>query len=219
MPVGHHEVSARLLRPAGPTALLVLAHGAGASMRHPFLERLAGHLAERAVASLRFQFPYMERHQRRPDPPGLLVAAVRAAVAAATRLAPGLPVVAGGKSLGGRMTSTAAAHGGLAAARGIVFFGFPLHPPGKPGVERARHLSAVEQPMLFLQGTRDTLAHLELLTPICEGIGARARLHVVEGADHGFHVLERSGRSDDDVMTELADTTVSWIDEILGGHR
>ncbi len=206
-----------LSRPPGACALLVLAHGAGAGMRHPFLERLAGELSDRGVATLRYQFPYLEGGERRPDPPAVLVATVRTAIAVAAGLAPGVPLFAGGKSLGGRMTSTAATHGGLAAARGLVFFGFPLHPPGKPGMERARHLKDVVQPMLFLQGTRDALAHLELLTPICDGLGPRARLHVVEGADHGFHLLKRSGRSDEDVLRELADTAVSWIQEILEG--
>ncbi len=186
-------------------------------MRHPFLERLAGELADRGVATLRYQFPYLERGERRPDPPRVLVATVRAAVTAAAALTPALPLVAGGKSLGGRMTSTAAAHGGLAAARALVFFGFPLHPPGKPGMERARHLTDVAQPMLFLQGTRDALAHLELLTPICDGLGARARLHLLDGADHSFRVLKRSGRSEEDVLRELADTAASWIEEILEG--
>ncbi len=211
-------VSALVLEPSAADALLVLAHGAGAGMRHPFLEELASRLAERAVATLRFQFPYMERNERRPDPPRLLAATVRSAVAAATRLAPGLPVFAGGKSLGGRMSSRAAADGGLLPARGIVFFGFPLHPAGEPAITRAAHLEGVEQPMLFLQGTRDALANLALLTPICERLAPRTRLHVVEGADHSFRVLKRSGRSDDDVLTELADTAVSWIDEILRGE-
>jgi predicted alpha/beta-hydrolase family hydrolase len=190
--------------PEGATSLLVLAHGAGAGMRHAFLEAIAGALAGRRVATLRFQFPYAAAGSRRPDPRPVLVDAVCAAVAEGERLAGGLPLLAGGKSMGGRMTSLAAAEGRLEGVRGIAFLGFPLHPAGRPGVERAAHLERVPQPMLFLQGTRDTLADLALLRPICERLGPRAQLHVSEGADHGFHVLKRSGRSDADVIEELA---------------
>jgi predicted alpha/beta-hydrolase family hydrolase len=190
--------------PDDATSLLVLAHGAGAGMRHAFLEAIAGALARCRVATLRFEFPYAAAGARRPDPKPVLVETVCAAAAEATRLAGELPLFAGGKSMGGRMTSHAAAETALAAVRGLVFFGFPLHPAGRPGTTRADHLAGVRQPMLFLQGTRDTLADLALLTPVCERLGPRARLHRVEGADHGFHVLKRSGRSDADVIEELA---------------
>ncbi len=190
--------------PDGPTSFLALAHGAGAGMRHAFLEALATALARHRVATLRFEFPYAAAGARRPDPKPVLVETVCAAVAEAERLAERLPLFAGGKSMGGRMTSEAAAAGRLAAVRGLVFFGFPLHPAGKPGIARADHLAEVRQPMLFLQGTRDALADLALLTPVCEKLGPRARLHVIEGADHGFHVGKRSGRSDADVIEELA---------------
>ena len=190
--------------PDGATSLLALAHGAGAGMRHAFLDAIAGALARCRVATLRFEFPYAAAGARRPDPKPVLLETVCAAVAEAARLASGLPLFAGGKSMGGRMTSQAAADGRLEGVRGIVFLGFPLHPAGKPGTVRADHLTAVGQPMLFLQGTRDALADLALLAPICEKLGPRARLHRVEGADHGFHVLRRSGRSDADVIEELA---------------
>ena len=183
---------------------LSLAHGAGAGMRHAFLEATAAALARERVATLRFEFPYASEGARRPDPRPVLVETVVAAAAEAERLAGGLPLLAGGKSMGGRMTSHAAAEGRLAAVRGIVFLGFPLHPAGKPGAARADHLAQVPQPMLFFQGTRDPLADLGLLRPICEELGARATLHVIEGADHGFHVPKRSGRSDADVIEELA---------------
>ena len=190
--------------PADATSFLALSHGAGSGMRHAFLEAIAGALARCRVATLRFEFPYAAAGARRPDPKPVLVETVCAAAAEATRLAGELPLFAGGKSMGGRMTSQAAAETALAAVRGLVFFGFPLHPAGRPGTTRADHLAGVRQPMLFLQGTRDTLADLVLLRPICEKLGPRAQLHVVEGADHGFHVLKRSGRSDADVIEELA---------------
>ena len=173
-------------------------------MRHAFLEAITAALARQRVATLRFEFPYASAGARRPDPRPVLVETVVAAAAEAERLAAGLPLLAGGKSMGGRMTSHAAAEGRLAAVRGLVFLGFPLHPAGKPGAARADHLGEVPQPMLFLQGTRDPLADLGLLRPICERLGARAALHVIEGADHGFHVPKRSGRSDADVIEELA---------------
>ena len=202
------EVLLRL--PADATRLLVLAHGAGAGMRHVFLEAVAEALAARRIATLRFEFPYWAAGARRPDPRPVLVAAVCAAVLEAERAAPGLPLFAGGKSLGGRMASHAAAEGRIDSVRGLVFLGFPLHPAGKPAVERAAHLPRVAQPMLFLQGTRDALADLALLAPVCEKLGARARLHVIEGADHGFHVLKRSGRSDADVIEEIAGEVVRF---------
>jgi uncharacterized protein len=208
------EVSALLVRPGGARFLYVLAHWAGAGMRHPFLERFAGVLAARGVATLRWQFPYMERKQRRPDPPGIAVAAVRAAVLAAGRAAPDLPLVAGGKSFGGRMTSTAQADAPLPGVRGLAFLGFPLHPPGKLGVSRANHLAAVEIPMLFLQGDRDEFAELMLLRQVLRPLGQRVTLHVVKGGDHSFNVPKSSGRVAADVEAELGQVLTEW-----GGSR
>ena len=217
---GAGEVSALVLRPAKARWLLVLAHGAGAGMSHPFMEKLAEELASIGVATLRYQFPYMEGRRRVPDKPAVLTATVRAAVRAAAEAAPDLLLLAGGKSMGGRMTSQAAAEGLLEGAldgvRGLVFFGFPLHPPKQPGTKRADHLAKVTVPMLFLQGTRDELADLELLRPVCAKLGTRATLHIVETADHSFHVLKSSGRSDAEVLRELAETTVSWAEGIEG---
>jgi len=213
---GAGEVSALLLRPAKARWLLALAHGAGAEMSHPFMAKLANELASVGVATLRYQFPYMEERRRVPDKPAVLTATVRAAVRAAAEAAPGLPLLAGGKSMGGRMTSQAAAEGPLEGVRGLVFFGFPLHPPKQPGTKRADHLAKVTVPMLFLQGTRDELADLELLRPVCAKLGTRATLHIVETADHSFHVLKSSGRSDAEVLRELAETTVSWAEGIEG---
>ena len=204
------EVSALLRRPATARWLLVLAHGAGAGMRHPFLAALAERLAGRAVATFRYQFAYMETGSRRPDPRPLLLATVRSAVATAADLAPGLPLLAGGKSMGGRMTSGAAAKEPLPGVRGLVFFGFPLHPAGRPSTERADHLAQVAAPMLFLQGGRDTLADLDLLRPLVAGLGPRATLHEIPAADHSFHVLKRSGRTDAEILDELADATAAW---------
>jgi predicted alpha/beta-hydrolase family hydrolase len=205
-------VSALLTCPAKANCLLVLAHGAGAGMRHVFMEALAGHLAARRIGTFRYQFPYMEQGRRRPDFRPILLKTVRSAVSAASALSDGLPLFAGGKSMGGRMTSLAASKGPLATVRGIVFFGFPLHPVQKPGIERSDHLRATGVPLFFLQGTRDKLAPLDLLEPVCQNLGQGATLHMVEGADHGFHVLKRSGRTDDDVQDELADATRTWID-------
>jgi len=204
------QVSGLLLRPPDARWLYVFAHGAGAGMRHRFMSALAEALAERGVATLRYQFPYSEAGGRRPDPPGVLQATVRAAVTTAATVAPGLPLLAGGKSLGGRMTSSAAAKTALPGVRGLVFVGFPLHAPGRSGTERAEHLEQVGVPMLFLQGTRDALADLELMRAVCARLGARATLHVVEGGDHSFAVLKRSGRSDAEVVRELADTIARW---------
>ena len=204
------ELSALLLLPEEPRLMLVLAHGAGAGMTHPFLESLAAELAAVGVATLRYQFPYMEQRRRVPDSPAVLTATVRAAVRTAAELAPRLPLIAGGKSMGGRMTSQAAAQQPLDGVRGLVFFGFPLHPPNKPGTKRAEHLKHVTVPMLFLQGTRDTLADLKLLKPICEDLGSRATLHIIETADHSFHMLKKSGKTDAGVLRELAQTTASW---------
>src|SRR5437870_5917308 len=207
---GGVEVSALLSMPAKRRRLLVLAHGAGAGMHHPFMEMLAGELARVGVATFRYQFPYMEERRRIPDSPAVRTAAVVAAVRAAAEAAPDLPLLAGGKSMGGRMTSQAAAQHPLDGVEGLVFFGFPLHPPKRPGTKRADHLAKVTIPTLFLQGTRDTLADLKLLRPICTKLGARATLHIIETADHSFHVLKSSGRTDADVLQELAETTVSW---------
>lgn len=203
-------VAGLLLRPTDAWVMYALAHGAGAGMRHRFMDAIATALALRGVATLRYQFPFTEAGSRRPDPPGVLEATVRAAADAAREHAEGLPLVAGGKSLGGRMTSNAQAHRPLTGVSGLVFLGFPLHPPKQPGERRAEHLRDVELPMLFLQGTRDELAHLDLMRPVCDRLGARATLHIVEGADHGFEVLKRSGRTDAEVMEELAETVASW---------
>jgi uncharacterized protein len=211
---GRWEVSALLLVPAAPRHLLVLAHGAGAGMNHPFMEKLAQELAAVSVATLRYQFPYMQERRRVPDSPSVLTATVVAAARAATEEAPKLPLFAGGKSMGGRMTSQAAAQGVLETVKGLVFFGFPLHPPKRPGTKRAEHLAKVTMPMLFLQGTRDTLADLTLLRPICAELGSRATLHVIETADHSFHVLKSSGKSDREVLHELAETEASWAEQI-----
>ena len=204
-------VSALLARPPGADCLLVLGHGAGAGMRHRFMETLTARLAKRRIATLRYQFPYIEQGRRRPDFQPILLKTIRSAVAAASALSNGLPLFAGGKSMGGRMTSLAAAKEPLEAVQGIVFVGFPLHPAQKPGIERSEHLREVDVPLLFLQGTRDKLAGLDLLEPVCEDLAARATLHLVEGADHGFHVLKRSGRTDDDVQDELADVARAWM--------
>ncbi len=211
---GGGEVSALLSRPVKARSLLVLAHGAGAGMSHPFMEMLADELARVSVATLRYQFPYMEERRRVPDAPAVLTATVVAAVRAAAEAAAGLPLLAGGKSMGGRMTSQAAAQHPPDGVRGLVFFGFPLHPPNQPGTKRGDHLAKVTVPMLFLQGTRDTFADLKLLRPVCAKLGARATLHVIETADHSFHVLKSSGRSDGEVLRELAETTVSWAEGI-----
>jgi hypothetical protein len=215
IPVGRTvgPVSGILDRPAKAWGLLAFAHGAGAGMRHAFMAGVAERLAARGLATLRYQFPYVERGNKRPDPPGVLTATVRAAVARAAE--EDLPLFAGGKSLGGRMTSTAGSSAALPGVRGIVFFGFPLHAPGRASAERGEHLARVEVPMLFLQGTRDSLADLAFLTPVVESLGDRATLHVVEGGDHSFHVPKRSGRSDEEVLDELAEATASWARSAL----
>jgi hypothetical protein len=215
------DVEALLLRPNDARSLLVLAHGAGAGMHHTFMESLACELTGFAVATFRYQFPYMQQERGRPDAPPLLTATVQAAVTAASEAAPDLRLLAGGKSLGGRMTSLAFADGrsiakaGSAQVRGLVFFGFPLHPPGRPGTQRADHLSRVQMPMLFLQGTRDTFADLTLLRPVCAKLAPHATLHVVDAADHSFHVLKRSGTTDANVIAELARTVASWADTLV----
>jgi predicted alpha/beta-hydrolase family hydrolase len=206
------EVSALLMEPARPRALYVFAHGAGAGMRHPFMESMAQRLAGQGIGTLRYQFLYTELGGRRPDPEPVLLDTVRAAGAAGREAAGGLPLIAGGKSMGGRMTSRAAAAAPLAGVAGLVFLGFPLHPAGQPGISRAAHLEKVELPMLFLQGTRDALADLTLLTPVIEQLGVRATLRVIEHADHSFHVLKRSGRTDEQVLDELAAAVVAWLE-------
>ena len=213
------EVSALWLRPAQANLLVVLAHGAGAGMDHPFLENLAMELAAVGVATLRYQFPYVEQRRRVADPPEVLTAVVRAAVIKATEVAPDLPVLAGGKSMGGRMTSQAAAGTPpeFQNVKGLVFFGFPLHPPCRPGTKRAEHLAQVALPMLFLQGTRDKLADLNLLRPICANLGNRATLREIETADHSFHVLKSSGRTDAAVLRELAQSVSTWVETISRG--
>lgn len=210
------EVSAQWLCPASARWLLVLAHGAGAGMSHPFLGKLAVELASVEIATFRYQFPYMEQRRRVPDSPPLLKSTVRAAVRAASEAAPDLPILAGGKSMGGRMTSQAAGDHPpeFETVRGLVFFGFPLHPPGNPGTKRAEHLAQVRMPMLFLQGTRDQFADLKLLRPICASLGARATLHEIETADHSFHVLKSSGKTDAEVMRELAQSVRTWADPL-----
>jgi predicted alpha/beta-hydrolase family hydrolase len=211
---GAGEVSAILMRPADARWLLVLAHGAGAGMTHPFLEKLARELASVGVATFRYQFPYMEQRRRVPDAPSVATATVASAVRAAAKAAEGLPLLAGGKSFGARMSSQAASLGLVDGVKGLVFFGFPLHPPNKPGIKRAEHLAKVRIPMLFLQGTRDTLADLTLLRPICADLGPLATLHVIETADHSFHVLKSSGKSDSDVLRGLAQSTASWAENL-----
>ncbi len=202
-------------RPAAATAGLVLAHGAGAGMTHPFMEAVARGLGERRVATLRFQFPIMEAGSRRPNRPVVAEATVRAAVEAARGLAPNLPLFAGGKSFGGRMTSQAQAEEALAGVCGLVFFGFPLHPAKKPSTARAAHLDAIHVPMLFLQGTRDALAEVELIAGVAERLGEVAVLVMVEGADHSFHVPKRSGRTDEEALASMLDATAAWITAVL----
>lgn len=203
--------AALLLRPEGARWLYVLAHGAGAGMRHAFMTAIAEALAARGIATLRWEFSYMAQGRKRPDPPAQLVAAVRAACAAARELAPDLRLVAGGKSMGGRMTSTALAAAPEARIEGLVFLGFPLHPAKQPGTTRAAHLRDVPVPMLFVQGTRDALAEPELLRPIVRELGERATLHEIEGADHGFAVPRRSGRTAADVLAEIARVIDEWL--------
>src|SRR4030088_2385662 len=205
------SVSGLLTQPPKARACFVFAHGAGAGMTHPFMEAVAGGLGERGVATLRYQFPYMEKGSKRPDSPAIAQAAVRSAVAEAGRCCPGLRLIAGGKSFGGRMTSQAQAMAPLDGVDGLAFLGFPLHPAGKPSSDRANHLSDVHVPLLFLQGTRDNLAELSLLEPVVDRLGPSASLHRVEGADHSFHVPARSGRKDSEVMREILDAFANWI--------
>ena len=211
---GERRVSGLLQVPAGARACYVVAHGAGAGMNHPFMAAMAAGLAEREIATLRYQFLYMEEGAKRPDTPKVAHAAVRAAVAEAARQVPELPLFAGGKSFGGRMTSQAQAVAPLPGVHGLVFLGFPLHPPGRPSDERAEHLAEVQIPMLFLQGTRDDFAQLELLRPLVERLGARATLKLFEEADHSFHVPARTGRKDAEVRAELLDAAAQWLDKV-----
>ena len=209
---GEHQPIPALFEPgAAPRALLLLAHGAGAGMRHPHLARLSSLLSERGIAVLRYEFPYVTAGKKRPDPPAVLHATVRRAAAFATREHPELTLFAGGRSMGGRMTTQTAAAGGLPAVLGIVLFAFPLHPPKRPGIERAQHLAAVPQPMLFLQGTRDDLADLELMRQVTAPLGQRATLFVSQGADHSFRVLKSSGRSAEQVEQELVEVASAWM--------
>jgi predicted alpha/beta-hydrolase family hydrolase len=208
------EVSALLQRPGNARQLLILAHGAGAGMTHPFMESLSTELASVGVATLRYQFPYMEQRRRIPDAPAILLSTVRAAVGAASQVAPDLPLFAGGKSMGGRMTSQAAAERSLDDVKGLIFFGFPLHPPNRPGTTRAEHLAKVTVPMLFLQGTRDAFADLKLLRPICTELRPQATLHIVKDADHSFHVPKSTGKTDSEVLRELVKTVSSWAEEV-----
>jgi predicted alpha/beta-hydrolase family hydrolase len=210
------SVSALLSRLDQPRACYVFAHGAGAGMTHSFMEAFANGLCERGIASLRYQFPYMEKGGKRPDPPAIAQAAVRAAVAKAAKIFPGLGLIAGGKSFGGRMTSQAQAAAPLPGVRGLAFAGFPLHPAGKPSTDRADHLAKIDIPMLFLQGTRDSLAEVALIEGVVKRLGPLATLHLEEGADHSFHVLARSGRNDREVMNEILDAFAGWVDSIVG---
>ncbi|RZL33300.1 MAG: alpha/beta hydrolase [Rubrivivax sp.] len=204
-------VSALWQLPPEPRASYVFAHGAGAGMQHGFMEALSQALLEQSVATLRYQFPYMERGSKRPDTPAVAHAAVRAAVAAARERLPDTPLFAGGKSFGGRMTSQAQAAAAMPGVRGLAFVGFPLHPAGKPGIERAAHLADVKVPMLFLQGTRDELAELPLLQGVVQSLGKRATLHLEDDADHAFHVRARSGRTDAQVVQALAAAMGAWF--------
>jgi hypothetical protein len=212
-----HRVSGLLQVPPRARACYVLAHGAGAGITHPSLEAVATGLGECGIATLRYQFPYMEAGAKRPDPPPLAQATVRAAVAEAARRMTDLPLIAGGRSFGGRMTSQAQAAAPLPGVRGLAFLAFPLHPAGRPSDERGKHLFEVRIPMLFLQGTRDALADLALLRPLVDRLGTRATLKLLQEADHAFHVSARSGRKDADVRREMLDALVAWIDGVIVG--
>jgi len=204
-------VSGLLLKPGDAKALLVFAHGAGAGMRHRFMEDTSIQLSERGIASFRYQFPYMEKRSKRPDPEALLTDTVRAAVMTARKQAGDLPLFAGGKSMGGRMTSLAAAQGPLDGVRGLVYFGFPLHAMGKPSADRGGHLAEIQIPMLFLQGSRDGLADLKLLKPVCKKLGANGELYVIEGGDHSFHMLKSAKRSDEEALCDVAEKAAAWM--------
>jgi uncharacterized protein len=208
------EVSGLLILPKDAKTLFVLAHGAGAGMRHKFMDQVAEKLADRGVATFRYQFPYMEKGIKRPDSEAVLTTTVRRAVTVAKEHADGLPLFAGGKSMGGRMTSLAAARAPLDDVRGLIYFGFPLHAAGKPSADRGHHLFEIQLPMLFLQGSRDALADLKLLKPLCARLGKWAELFVIDGGDHSFHLLKSSGRSDDQVLEETAAKVASWISRL-----
>jgi uncharacterized protein len=203
-------MSGLLLKPKHAVSLLVFAHGAGAGMRHRFIEDLSQRLAGLGVATMRYQFPYMEKRVKRPDSEGVLIATVQAALTAAEKYSDGLPIFAGGKSMGGRMTSLTLAKAPMDKLHGLIFFGFPLHAPGAPSAERGKHLADVQVPMLFIQGSRDALADLKLLKPLCAQLDGRAELFVVEGGDHSLHMAKRSGRTDSEVLDEVAAKTSSW---------
>jgi predicted alpha/beta-hydrolase family hydrolase len=208
-------ISAILLKPRKASACFVFAHGAGAGMDHPFMEQVAVGLYGRGIATLRYQFPFMEKGSKRPDSPAVAHSAVREAIAEARKRCRGMPLIAGGKSFGGRMTSQAQAIEPLQGVRGLAFLGFPLHPPGKPSVARAEHLSDIRIPMLFVQGTRDKLAEPELLAPAVRLLGRRATVRMVQDAYHAFHVPARSGRTDSGVFTEILDAFSDWTAQIL----
>ena len=211
------RVSGLLQAPADARACYVLAHGAGAGMTHPFMNAVAAGLAQRGVATLRYQFPYMEQGRKRPDPPRVAQATVRAAADTARRHFPKLALVAGGRSFGGRMTSQAQAAAPMEGIRGLAFLGFPLHPANRPSQDRAKHLFDVKVPMLFLQGTRDALADLKELEPVCKALGSRATLKLFEDADHSFHVPARTGRKDPEVRAEMLDAFAEWIQRVVQG--
>jgi predicted alpha/beta-hydrolase family hydrolase len=210
------KLSGLVTLPKDAKTLLVLAHGAGAGMRHKFMDQVAEKLADRGVATFRYQFPYMEKGSKRPDSEAVLTTTIRRAITAAKEHAHGLPLFAGGKSMGGRMTSLAAAKAPLDDVRGLIYFGFPLHAAGKPSADRGHHLFEMQLPMLFLQGSRDALADLKLLKPLCARLGKRAELFVIDGGDHSFHLLKTSGRSDDQALDDAAQKAVSWMTQILG---
>ena len=210
-----HRVSALLQAVPEARACYVVGHGAGAGMTHPFLTAIAEGLAERGIATFRYQFPYMEQGSKRPDSPKLAQATVRAAVIEVGRLLPNIPLFAGGKSFGGRMTSQAQAESPLPGVRGLIFLGFPLHPPGQPSEKRAEHLFKIQIPMLFLQGTRDEFAHVDLLQPLCTKLGAQTTLKLFEDADHSFHVPARTGRKDSEIRHELLEAVGHWVEGIM----
>jgi len=211
-------VSALLMVPAKPRACFVFAHGAGAGMRQPFMEKVAAGLADRGIATFRYNFPYMEKNKRRPDKPMFAHATVWAAVEEAARQCPGLLLIAGGKSFGGRMTSQAQSKAPLPGVKGLAFLGFPLHADNKPSTQRADHLARVDIPMLFLQGTRDRLADLRYLEPVIEDLGSKAKLHEVAWGDHSFLILRKSGRSNEEALEEVLDALTAWIDELALAH-
>jgi predicted alpha/beta-hydrolase family hydrolase len=211
------EVSGIIILPEEPKFLLLFAHGAGAGMKHSFMEKMSGCLADEGIGTLRYNFPYTEKQKKSPDPVPILMQTIRSAVNAAKKYAGNIPVLAGGKSMGGRMTSMAASKEPLEDVKGIVFFGFPLHAPGRPSSERAEHLFSVNVPMLFLQGTRDKLADLKLLKPVTKKLKDKATLHIIEGGDHSFHLLKSAGRDDEEVFKEIAKKVGEWGLRVIQG--